>query len=142
MLRHWTSVRERQGSFNSTDSAQGPAVPSLTLSLPPSPNPSPRTSGRNGVRFTHLHINHRPDRLKKPAGYNADPPITAEHRLRFLSRAPTKNSSHTTAASSVDSKKKKKKREFRKSKKDHAKCEMTSYSVRSHHFTSTRFESP
>jgi len=27
----------------------------------------------NGVRFTHLHINHRPDRLKKPAGYNRRP---------------------------------------------------------------------
>lgn len=42
------------------------------------------------VRFTHLHINHWLDRLKEPAGYNADSPITAKHRLRFLPRVPLK----------------------------------------------------
>jgi len=66
-----------------------------------------RTIAAKTAEMMHLHINHWPDGLKKPAGYNADSPITAKHRLRFLSKA--KNSSHTTAILSVDSRRRKKK---------------------------------
>lgn len=70
-------------------------------------------------RFTHLHINHRSGRLKKPAGYNADPPITAKHRLRFLPRVPLKTAPirprHQPGKEASSGEKRKKKRGILKS---------------------------
>lgn len=107
MLRHCAYPREHRDrdrdSFNGTEARTG--ARSLFHLLVPlhSLSPSsgiPRSADENGVRFSHLHINHRPDGLKKPAGYNratVHPPITAKHRLRFPPEVPLKNSSHMTA---------------------------------------------